>query len=164
MTVGPPLYTGHLIMLAGFNAAGNPIVHDPARSNGYSYVFNKSDLSHSWFDKGGVAYTFFPAAAPASVGQSAGRELIAQGYRLDQNYPNPFNPSTTIRFSIPQADRVTLTIYNAIGAEVATLLSQDVAAGSHEIIWNAGNLPSGIYFYRLSTGGFVETKRLILLK
>jgi hypothetical protein len=164
MTVGPPLYTGHLIMLAGFNAAGNPIVHDPARSNGYSYVFNKGDLSKSWFAKGGVAYTFFPAGSHTSVGRSAGRELTAQGYRLDQNYPNPFNPSTTIRFTILQTGHVTLTVYNAIGAEVATLLSQEVAGGSHEIIWNAGNLPSGTYFYRLQAGGFVETKRLILLK
>lgn len=164
MTVGPPLYTGHLIMLAGFNAAGNPIVHDPARSDGYSHVFNKSDLAHSWFDKGGVAYTFFPAGNPTSAGQSAGQKLTAQGYRLDQNYPNPFNPSTTIRFSVLQTGHVTLKVYNAIGAEVATLLSEEVAGGSHEIIWNAGDLPSGIYFYRLSAGGFVETKRLILMK
>lgn len=164
MSVGAPLYTGHLIMLAGFNASGDPIVHDPAKSNGYSYVFKKSDLSHSWFDKGGVAYTFYPAGTHTSAGQFADREPIAQSYRLDQNYPNPFNPSTTIRFSVPQTGHVTLMVYNAIGAEVAALLSQEVAGGSHEIVWNAGNLPSGIYFYWLSAGGYVETKRLMLLK
>jgi Peptidase_C39 like family/Secretion system C-terminal sorting domain len=164
MSVGAPLYTGHLIMLAGFNAAGDPIVHDPARSDGYSHVFSKSDLSHSWFDKGGVAYTFYPAGTYTSVWDFADGAQVARNYRLDQNYPNPFNPSTTIRFSVPQKGHVGLTIYNAIGAEVATLLSQEVAGGVHEVVWNAGGLPSGIYFYRLQTGSFVETKRLLLLK
>ena len=59
MSVGLPLYTGHLMMLAGFDSQGNPLVHDPAKSNGYGYKFNKTSLSQSWFDKGGVAYTFY---------------------------------------------------------------------------------------------------------
>ena len=59
MSVGPPLYPGHLMMFAGFTSDGRPIVHDPAKSNGYSYIFNKTSLSQSWFAKGGVAYTFY---------------------------------------------------------------------------------------------------------
>ena len=104
MSVGPPLYSGHLMMLAGFTAAGDPIVHDPARSNGYSYVFNKSDLSHSWFDKGGVAYTFSLAGnGVTSVALTPSRGEVAQEFALQQNYPNPFNPSTKIRYTVSGA-------------------------------------------------------------
>jgi len=98
MSVGLPLYTGHLLMLAGFTSDGRPIVHDPAKSNGYSYIFNKTSLSQSWFSKGGIAYTFYPAGLfPTSVREDY-EDFVADGYQLYQNYPNPFNPSTTISF------------------------------------------------------------------
>ena len=90
MSVGEPLYTGHLIMLAGFTSSGNPIVHDPAKSNGYSYVFNKSDLSHSWFDKGGVAYTFYkPDSVTAILEDQNEIANAVNDFQLYQNYPNP---------------------------------------------------------------------------
>jgi hypothetical protein len=85
-------------------------------------------------------------------------------YALEQNYPNPFNPSTTISYALSQDTRVTLKVYNSIGEEVATLVDQDMPAGRHEYTWNATNLASGVYFYRLSSGDFTSTKKLTLLK
>ena len=102
MSVGSPLYPiGHLLMLAGFTSDGKPIVHDSAKPNGYSYVYNKTSLSQSWFVKGGVAYTFYPAGSyPTSVENSL-EHFAVDDFTLYQNYPNPFNPSTTISFSLP---------------------------------------------------------------
>jgi len=86
---------------------------------------------------------------------------------LEQNYPNPFNPSTKIRYEIPgQADKklVVLKLYDVIGNEIATLEKEVKEAGRYEVELNATNLPSGIYFYRLSAGSFTDTKKMILLK
>lgn len=85
-------------------------------------------------------------------------------YSLDQNYPNPFNPNTTIRFSIPKQTNVTLKIYNAIGQEVAFLLNGEIAAGNHEVDFNASKLSSGVYFYKIQSASFTATKKMILIK
>ncbi len=90
-------------------------------------------------------------------------------YWLAQNYPNPFNPSTTIEFNLPSSQEVKLTIYDLNGREVRTLLNEKIGAGRHSIIWNGRdnsgyNLPSGVYFYRLSTGDFQSIKKLMLIK
>lgn len=83
---------------------------------------------------------------------------------LNQNYPNPFNPSTTISFSIPVQGDVSLKIFNIIGQEVATLVNENLSAGNYSFNWNVSNQTSGIYFYNLQVGNFVETKKMILLK
>ena len=85
-------------------------------------------------------------------------------YALQQNYPNPFNPSTKIRFTIPQASVVNLTVFNAIGEQVKALVNNYYEAGSHEVIFNASNLTSGIYFVRMESGSFVSTRKITLLK
>ena len=86
-------------------------------------------------------------------------------FYLSQNYPNPFNPSTVINFSVPEANTmVNLKIYNSLGQEVGTLLNQTVPAGNHEVNFDASGLSSGIYFYTLTAGDFVATKRMMLLK
>ena len=85
-------------------------------------------------------------------------------YSLSQNYPNPFNPSTTINFSIPQNAQVTLKIFDVLGKEVGTLLDQEVPSGNHEVQFDATGIPSGVYFYTLTAGNFVESKKMILLK
>ncbi len=85
-------------------------------------------------------------------------------YALAQNYPNPFNPTTTINFSVPEAGNVTLSVYNTIGQEVATLVNGVVAAGQHEVTLNAQSLPSGAYFYKLQTGNSTMIKKMLLLK
>ncbi len=80
------------------------------------------------------------------------------------NYPNPFNPSTTFSFSLPSHSFVTLKVFNAIGREVALVVSQELSAGSYSRQWSADGLPSGMYFYRLQAGSLTETKRLLLLR
>ena len=89
---------------------------------------------------------------------------LPKDFSLDQNYPNPFNPSTTISYSIPASSFVTLKVYDVLGNEIATLVNAQKLEGSYKIMFDAANLPTGIYFYRLQAGSFVETKKMILLK
>ena len=85
-------------------------------------------------------------------------------YRLEQNYPNPFNPGTTIEFSLPHSCYVTLTLYNTLGEKVATLIDENRSAGRYSVKWNPEGLATGIYFYRLQAGSFVQSKKLVVLK
>jgi len=85
-------------------------------------------------------------------------------FALEQNYPNPFNPTTTISYSLPLKSQVELAIYNALGESVMQLVNEEKPAGSYSVEFDAANLPSGIYFYRLRAGDFIETKKMILLK
>jgi Secretion system C-terminal sorting domain len=89
---------------------------------------------------------------------------ISSEYLLEQNYPNPFNPSTTIQFSIPEQSIVKLEVFNTLGEKVSTLVSEELKAGNYKYDWNAENLSSGIYFYRLNTNNFSEKKKMIFLK
>jgi hypothetical protein len=85
-------------------------------------------------------------------------------FELLQNYPNPFNPSTTIRFSLPHRSHATLSVYNTLGQQVAILVNQDLQAGYHEVRFDAGNLASGVYFYQLQAGTFVQTRKLCFVR
>jgi hypothetical protein len=85
-------------------------------------------------------------------------------YDLGQNYPNPFNPSTRISYAVPQTGLVTLKVFNLLGMEVATLFSGDQVAGTHEVTFNASQLSSGVYFYRLEAGKTTLTRKMVLLK
>ena len=89
---------------------------------------------------------------------------VPKTFLLEQNYPNPFNPSTTIRYQLPVASEVKLEVYDVLGKKVATLVSERQAAGYYQYVWNANGLTSGVYFYRLQAGGFVETKKMMLVK
>jgi hypothetical protein len=91
-------------------------------------------------------------------------ELIVKEFKLEQNYPNPFNSNSKIQFSITKPDFVTLEVYNLLGQKVATLVSENLNAGSHTAGWNAVGLPGGVYFYRLEAGSYTDTKKLVLLK
>ena len=85
-------------------------------------------------------------------------------FSLKQNYPNPFNPTTTISYSLPEKAQVRLIVYDAIGNEVASLVNQEQAEGEHNISFDASNLSSGIYFYKLTAGSFAKTMKMILLR
>ncbi len=92
------------------------------------------------------------------------QKQLPQRYALSQNYPNPFNPSTKIDYSIPKEGFVTLKIFNLLGQEVATPVSEKQTAGNHTVSFDASKLPSGIYFYRITAGSFVSTKKMTLIK
>jgi len=90
-------------------------------------------------------------------------------YELHQNYPNPFNPSTKIKFTIPsnvkrETSNVSLKVYDMLGNEVVTLVNEEKPAGSYEVDFNGPNLSSGVYFYQLKAGDFIQTKKMILLR
>lgn len=99
----------------------------------------------------------------STTGISVPNELVKE-FSLAQNYPNPFNPSTQIKFSINKPSLVTLKIYDVLGKEIKTLVNREMKPGVHFVNFDASNLPSGIYFYRLSSGNYTETKKMSLLK
>ncbi len=90
--------------------------------------------------------------------------IISAGYELSQNYPNPFNPTTTISFVLPKSGNVKLTVYNVLGQEIEKLINGYKEAGKYNINWNANNLPSGLYIYRLETENYVVSRKMTLLK
>jgi len=92
------------------------------------------------------------------------RPELPSEFWLGQNYPNPFNPETEIEFSLPQATRVTLTVYNLLGQVVEVLVDSELQAGYHVVQWSGENAASGIYFYRVTAGEFTATKRMVLMK
>jgi hypothetical protein len=94
---------------------------------------------------------------------------VPMSYALEQNYPNPFNPSTTIRFDLPEAGNVVLTVYNVAGQEVARLADESLGAGSYIVEWDGRDMngqlvSSGVYLYKLKSGGYTDTKRMMLMK
>jgi hypothetical protein len=94
----------------------------------------------------------------------AARSDMPATWSLEQNYPNPFNPSTMIRYGLPSRSHVSLTIFNTLGQKVVTLQNAEQDYGYHEVRFDAQNLPSGVYFYRLQAGSYVATKKLLLVR
>jgi len=91
-------------------------------------------------------------------------EILINNFSLSQNYPNPFNPSTKISYSVAGLSKVILKVYDIIGREIITLVNEEKPAGKYEVNFNASSLASGVYFYQIKAGDFVQTKKLILLK
>ncbi len=89
---------------------------------------------------------------------------LVENYNLCQNYPNPFNPSTTISYTMPEGGHVKLEIYNSLGQKIETLVNKTMQAGIHNIIWNAQNVPSGAYFYKITVNKFSRINKMVLLK
>jgi len=100
--------------------------------------------------------------ATAVAGSGSGN--LPERYLLSQNYPNPFNPTTVIGYQVPVVSDVKLIVYDLLGREVAMLVNEREAAGSHSVQFNASGLASGVYLYKLTTGSFVQTRKMILLR
>jgi plastocyanin len=94
----------------------------------------------------------------------AGDNSVPNEFELKQNYPNPFNPSTRIQYTVPESGHIKLTVYNSIGEEVALLVNGIAELGSYEVAFNAADLTSGIYFYKLKTKNHIQTRKMILIK
>lgn len=118
-------------------------------------------------DPAGTILTLLGADAPAASMADLGEDLHAETpavFALSQNHPNPFNPSTAIAFTLPEEVRVTVSIYDARGRQVATLIDGVRAAGRHEVVWDAQHLASGVYLYRMQAGSFSESRLMHLMK
>ena len=132
-----------------------------------SEVIYDGTIYHMWYS--GLNVSFFPWSIGYAVDSTTTsvRKLkgdIPAAFALEQNYPNPFNPSTTIEFSLPRTSQVTVKVYNMLGESVASLVDEELNVGTYTTQWNASGMASGVYFYRIQTGDFVDTKKLLLLK
>jgi hypothetical protein len=138
----------------GNNATGvqNPVVVEVPSGNA-AFAFAGNNGLNVYFDREDWVTDV----------QSANNK-VPDTYSLSQNYPNPFNPSTTIKYSVPDLSFVNLKIYNLIGQELVELVNEELQRGNYEVTFDAVNLPSGVYFYRLQAGNFVETKKMLLMK
>jgi hypothetical protein len=88
--------------------------------------------------------------------------LLSNHFSLSQNYPDPFNPTTTISYTIPKQYHVRLQVFNLLGQLLTTLVEEDKMPGNYSVIWDAGHRPSGLYFYRMEAGNFVQVKKAVL--
>jgi len=129
-----------------------------AEANTAEYKLKVRDYTNHFSDYSSSVSVNFSEFNKISLG------YVLNEYGLKQNYPNPFNPTTTISYSIKTAGLVTLKVYDVMGTEVASLINANKEAGKYSVEFNAADLPSGIYFYTLTSGNFTATKKLILLK
>jgi len=132
---------------------------DQMWGDGHFFIYNGSSAQPSAAD-----YMIRAMVTPsAGVGDDP-TAVMPSVFHLAQNYPNPFNSVTNMQFDLPHESQVRLNVYNLLGQEVATLVDQHLEAGAHRVEFNAGNLPSGIYFYRIEALNFVDMKKMMLLK
>ncbi|WP_337865214.1 T9SS type A sorting domain-containing protein [Ignavibacterium sp.] len=129
-------------------------------------------FSMYWYEAGNTTYLInqlnrsvvYVATVPVRVVSGVDDGLPLNTFELAQNYPNPFNPSTNIKYSIAERSNVTIKVYDMLGSEVATLVNQVQDAGTHNVVFNASNLASGMYVYTITAGNFTATKKMMLLK
>ncbi len=133
----------------------------PIQANSEEYVVFPSDTMLTVTENDSSYYIEFTYRLLAGVTKA---EKAPVSFYLDQNYPNPFNPSTTIGYGLKQAGQVKLDIYNILGEKVESLVNGHRNAGTYKLVWNPQNLASGVYLYRLEAEGFVQTRKLILIR
>ena len=121
------------------------------------------EIDQRWYDSFWVNYGKQTYRYKAITGIELERDKNIS-YSLSNNYPNPFNPSTKINYSIKNQSYVTLKVFDVLGREVKTLVNKEQSQGNYSIDFDAANLTSGVYFYRIQAGEFVDTKKMILMK
>jgi ligand-binding sensor domain-containing protein len=161
-------YTGGIAKFDGtswtaWTTANSPLPHNQVKT----VALDK--LGNLWIGTSSEAVAVFREGGIVTGVQNTTTVSIPKEYQLDQNYPNPFNPSTTIKFHIQpkinnNLSKVKLVVYNILGKEVATLINQELSAGNYEVKFDGNNYSSGLYFYRLEANGFVQTKKMTLIK
>jgi len=171
ISVPPANYTLDLTLADGVTLVQSYVADLRTLGGGSAVVFASGFLDPS-SNQNGEAFGLFFVLADGTVGQFpegvASVENISgvtpSNYSLEQNYPNPFNPSTTINFTIPNSEFVTLKVFNILGSEVATLVNENLSAGAYRFNFDAKGLASGVYLYELNAGNFREIKKMNLLK
>ena len=140
-------------------------LRDELISKGYEVSWNEWNEGHSWGSwrahLDNVLEYFFPYDTTTVVHEKL---KIPDSYELAHNYPNPFNPSTTINYSIPTHSHVSLKVFDVLGREVSVLVDKEQSSGNYKLKFDASSLTSGVYFYRMQAGQYVETKKMVLMK
>jgi methionine-rich copper-binding protein CopC len=133
------------------------------RNPGHFLAFVYHDFDENGVPHSRVERPEFDAVTVALSGAPSAANLPTS-FALHQNYPNPFNPVTTVAFDLPQASKVKLTVFNILGQEVETLIDREMEAGQHSVEWAPTGFSSGIYFYRLETDSFTDTRKMAFIK
>ncbi len=126
--------------------------------DGKIFVYGGSRTNHPLIGTSAI-YELSPSSLAVEE-----EKVLPTEVSLEQNYPNPFNPSTTIRYTLPIRGHVTLNVFNTLGQQVAELVNGDIDAGTHDVKFDGAWLASGVYFYRMQAGSYVEAKKLMLLR
>jgi hypothetical protein len=158
--------------IESMNIFGQYNLHQHQLGDFIYYIFSENFGIYEYWDDFDLVRSYYYLKGCIISGVAYGNLLVsAEGsrnlvmnYILFQNYPNPFNPSTKIEFHIADFGFVSLKVYDLLGSEVATLVNEEKPAGEYEVEFDGNKLPSGIYFYQLIAGDFVEAKKMILLK
>jgi hypothetical protein len=158
-TNGGATWTDQVISASSFVPTSSVFFGDYTNVTAYNNV-----VRPIWIRLDGTALSCMTAIIGTPTGIEEPKPVIPSEYLLEQNVPNPFNPNTTIRYSIPKDGYVSLKVYNLIGQEVASLINEFKTAGSYSFEFYGTDLSSGIYFYRLISGNYAETKKMILNK
>ena len=146
------------------DANGEPVVSAKGVQGGFtSQATLSGTVIQGGFTSEGTLFTFGVAPPPTGTATDEAAAVPA-AFELHGNYPNPFNPETTIGFAVPQASRVRLSVYDVLGREVAVLVDEQKAAGFYRVVFDAGDLASGTYFYQLTSNAVQQTRQLVLLK
>jgi photosystem II stability/assembly factor-like uncharacterized protein len=158
-------YTRNTTSIYKGNYGSNWGIEYTAPAGNYRHFANVRNGTYCWGvrSNGGITKCTYFILGVNQIGNE-----IPGNFNLSQNYPNPFNPVTKIKFSIPSVgngrDRSVIKIYNSLGREIQVLVNQSLQPGTYEVDWDASNFPSGVYFYELNSGEFVETKKMMLIK
>jgi uncharacterized delta-60 repeat protein len=138
----------------------------PANGNDYGHFIAIDNYMNVFVSgsSGGIGSDIATIKYSQLVGINPVSSEIPVNYNLSQNYPNPFNPATNIKFQIPKTGFVKLIVYDIIGSEIAKLVNEQLSSGVYEVEWNAMKYPSGVYYYKLTSGEYTETKKMILIK
>ncbi len=134
------------------------------RNDENTLIIKDNIIGNLYIQEFAARYTEAGGTDPVLVGVNENGNGIPDNFNLTQNYPNPFNPTTTIAFSLPIANLVTLKVYNILGQEVATLVNEEMKAGNYTVNFNATQLASGVYFYKLTAGSFTSVKKMTLMR
>ena len=152
---------------------GNPPFTGRFRPQTPLTVFRSTELSGDWIlrivdigtgNTGTLLNWGLEIVYAPTVTINNNTNTIPDKFSLFQNYPNPFNPVTKIKFDVPKSGFVVIKVFDILGKQIATIVNENLTEGSYEVTWNASQYPSGIYFYKLKTGDFTQTKKMILVK
>ena len=156
-------YANSLLCANGNTPSGNPARAEQTRVKDICDRINNG-LSFAQAGACPVVYTAGSVQHHAEIGNEQAETAKPSAFALRGNYPNPFNPTTMISYELPENVFVSLKVYDVLGREVASLINDVQAAGSYDVRFDASNLPSGMYFYRLQAGSFSASKKLMLVK